>query len=247
MNPYFDIRGLDHPFTLFDWQHDLALLLILLAVLLLCFQRAKLREPAANRAFRFTLAALLLVSELSLESWQAYEGAWTLDFSLPLQLCSLSLLLAVVMLLTKSYRVFEFMFLAGLGGALQAILTPDLGHYAFPHFRTFEFFVGHGAVVVACFFMVFVEGYRPTAGSIWRSLAALNVVALVVYALDLLTGGNYMFLTHKPDNASLLDFLGPWPWYILSLEGVALAMHLLLWAPFALLRPQTQNENPSDT
>ncbi|MBL0387563.1 TIGR02206 family membrane protein [Tumebacillus sp. ITR2] len=239
MNPNWSIHGLDHPFILFDWHHDLALLLILAAVLLTYIYRKKLRGPSANLRFRVVLAALLLLCEISLESWQAYEGAWTLDFSLPLQLCSISLLLAILMLLSKSYRLFEFMFLAGLGGALQALLTPDLGNYAFPHFRTFEFFIGHGAVVVACFFMVFVERYRPTFGSVWRSFAALNVLALVVYGLDLLTGGNYMFLAHKPSNASILDVLGPWPWYLLSLEGVALAMHLLFWAPFALLKKKT--------
>jgi uncharacterized membrane protein YwaF len=31
-----------------------------------------------------------------------------------------------------------------------------------------------------------------------------------------------------------MDFLGPWPWYILSLEGVLLAFCLILYAPFAI-------------
>jgi hypothetical integral membrane protein (TIGR02206 family) len=241
MNPYFDIHGLRHPFVLFDWQHDLAMLLILTAVLLVYALRKKLREPLANRSFRFALAAVLLLSEIALESWQAYQGAWTVDYALPLQLCSISLLLSIVMLLSKSYRLFEFLFLAGLGGAMQAIVTPDLGNYAFPHFRTFEFFLAHGAIVVACFFMVFVEGYRPTFGSVWRSLAALNVLALAVYGLNRLTGGNYMFLAHKPYTASILDLLGPWPWYILSLEGLALTMHLLFWAPFLFIKSNSKN------
>lgn len=243
MTPYLDLHGLDHPFVLFNWQHTFSLLLILLAVLLVFFYRTKLRRPTANRRFRYSLAAVLLASETLLETWQAYEGGWSLDSSLPLQLCSLSLLLSVVMLLNKSYRLFEFLFLAGLGGALQAIVTPDLGFYSFPHFRTFEFFIGHGAIVVACFFMVFVEGYRPTFGSVWRSLLLLNALALVMYGVDLLVGGNYLFLAHKPSNASILDFLGPWPWYLLSLEGVALAMHLLFFAPFLFLR--TPSKNPS--
>ncbi|PWK14507.1 TIGR02206 family membrane protein [Tumebacillus permanentifrigoris] len=241
MNPYFSIHGLDHPFHLFNWQHNLAMFLLLVAVLIVYTLRQKLREPLPNRWFRYVIAAVLALSEIALESWQAAQGDWSIDFSLPLQLCSISLLLSIVMMLNKSYRLFEFLSLAGLGGALQAIITPDLGNYAFPHFRTFEFFIGHGAIVLACFFMVFVEGYRPTLGSVWRSLAALNVLAVLIYGLDLLIGGNYMFLVHKPSNASILDLMGPWPWYILSLEGLALAMHLLLFAPFFLLKSYSKN------
>jgi uncharacterized membrane protein YwaF len=43
-----------------------------------------------------------------------------------------------------------------------------------------------------------------------------------------------MFIAHKPETASLMDMLGPWPWYILSLELVGLAVSLLLYSPFGL-------------
>ena len=49
----------------------------------------------------------------------------------------------------------------------------------------------------------------------------LNVLAAVVFTVNLVTGGNYMFLRIKPTTGSLLDYLGPYPWYILSLEGVS--------------------------
>ena len=33
---------------------------------------------------------------------------------------------------------------------------------------------------------------------------------------------------------SLIDVLGPWPWYILALEGVGLVLFFLLYLPFAI-------------
>lgn len=49
-----------------------------------------------------------------------------------------------------------------------------------------------------------------------------------------LLGSNYMFIARKPDDPSLIDVLGPWPWYILSLEAVGLAICFILYLPFAI-------------
>jgi uncharacterized membrane protein YwaF len=50
--------------------------------------------------------------------------------------------------------------------------------------------------------------------------------------INKLVDGNYMFLSHKPDSASLLDVLGPYPWYILSMEGLLLSLSLMVWFIF---------------
>lgn len=63
-------------------------------------------------------------------------------------------------------------------------------------------------------------------------MIALNCYALVVGAVNANWGWNYGYLCRKPSGPSLLDYLGPWPWYLLSLELVALAMFLLLELPW---------------
>ena len=39
---------------------------------------------------------------------------------------------------------------------------------------------------------------------------------------------------YKPVGPSLLDFLGPWPWYLLSMELIGLVLVVLLYLPFAV-------------
>ena len=151
---------------------------------------------------------------------------------LPLHLCSLFVFLSAVMLVTRSYPIFEFAYFLGIGGALQALITPDAGIYGFPHFRFIQTMLSHGLIVSAALYMLIVENYRPT----WRSLGKValwgNVYMLVVFGLNLLLGSNYMYLAHKPATASAIDFLGPWPLYLLWLELIALALFLLMALPF---------------
>lgn len=49
-----------------------------------------------------------------------------------------------------------------------------------------------------------------------------------------LLGSNYLLIAYKPDVASLLTLLAPWPWYILEFEGIGLLMFLILYLPFAI-------------
>ena len=60
-------------------------------------------------------------------------------------------------------------------------------------------------------------------------MIALNSYAIAVGAIDRAMGWNYGYLCRKPAVPSLLDYLGPWPWYLVSLEGVALLTFLLLF------------------
>ena len=57
------------------------------------------------------------------------------------------------------------------------------------------------------------------------------VYAVVVGLIDWAVDGNYFYLRSKPPG-SLLDVLGPWPWYILGGAGIAALMYWLLDLPY---------------
>ncbi|WP_082882777.1 YwaF family protein [Paenibacillus swuensis] len=205
---------------------------MVIAIFILFQSRNWLKQGNHRRNGRYVIACILIVCESSLNVWYITEGTYRLRSTLPLELCSISLYLCVLMLFTKSRTIFQIVYFTGLGGALQALLTPALA-YAYPNYRFMEFFIAHIAIILAVLYMVWVEGYRPKLFSVALAMIFLNVLLVVVGFMNRITGGNYMFIARKPETASLLDVLGPYPWYLLSLEGVALLMFLLLYLPFS--------------
>lgn len=231
MEKFFTQSG--SPFEMYSIQHSMALLIILTVMVAVIRYRTDLRHTKRNRIFRYGLALLLLVLHISLHIWYISSGSWTTVQALPLHLCTLTLLLSILLLVFCNYYLYEFVFFAGTLGALQALITPVLD-IAFPHFWYFYFFIGHGGIIVTAVFMTAVEGFRPTWISIRRTILWLNILMVVVIPINKITGANYMFLARKPETPSLLDFLGPWPWYILSLEVIALLLCILLYLPFII-------------
>jgi hypothetical integral membrane protein (TIGR02206 family) len=113
----------------------------------------------------------------------------------------------------------------------MAILTPNLWE-PFPSFGTVQFFVAHGLIVAGALFLAWSKLARPRRWSVGRAMLGVNLFAACVGIFDAVYKTDYMYLRAKPQNASMLDFLGPWPWYIVAAEGVALVIFLLLYLPF---------------
>ncbi len=226
----------DYPgpsFRLFGPGH-LAALGIVAAVCVSFLALRRARDERWKSRVRVGLALLQLASESSWQLWTLLFDRWSVRNMLPLHLCSLFAWLGAVMLLTRSYRIFEFAYFLGIGGALQALLTPDLGIYGFPHFRAIQSFVGHGCVLAAPIFMAVVEGYRPTLRSLGRVVVWTNLSMAAVFVVNRLLGSDYMYINGKPESRSILDALGPWPWYILAMEALGMAMISLLYIPYAV-------------
>ena len=50
----------------------------------------------------------------------------------------------------------------------------------------------------------------------------------MVAGVDHLTGGDYLYLASPPPTFSLLNVLGPWPWYIGSMIVLGVAVLVVL-------------------
>ncbi|NLK97383.1 MAG: TIGR02206 family membrane protein [Epulopiscium sp.] len=231
MKDFFGIQYQGEAFKAFSYAHISTILIILSVITLIYRFREKLREDRINQYIRYTMGTILLIQQSLLYLWYHANGLWSFAVSLPLNLCEAAVILCIVLLFTQSKWVYEVLYFWAMCGVLSAIITPDLG-YNFPHFMFYHFFITHGLVVIAVLFMTFVNRYRPQRNSIGKVLIITNLYMIFVAFVNIFTGGNYLFLRQKPSAFSIMDYLGPWPWYILSLEGIALIGFILAYLPF---------------
>ncbi len=197
------------------------------------------RRAGSGRRVRgvcLVLAGVLVANELL---YLAYGLAvapleeWARRF-LPLHVCGVAIFLTAWTLVKRSQYVYEIAYFWGLGGTVQAILTPSLTEgEGFPTYWFFAFFIAHGLTVVGVAFATWGLRLRPKRGAVLRVVLVTNLYLLLVAGVNRLLGANYMFLCRPPAGASPFFFL-PWPWYLLLLEVVGFGFVLLLCLPFVL-------------
>jgi len=233
------------PFVLFEQAH-LAILLII-ACVNLWMLRFRGASESTLKAVRWTMAIVLWVNEAAWHVWNLYLGTWNIQTMLPLHMCSVLIWLSGFMLVFRNYQIYEFVYFLGIGGGLQALLTPDVGIYNFPHFRFLQAFISHGLLVTSGIYMTTVEGFRPTWKSILRVVVLANIYMVIIFFLNSAIGSNYMMVNGKPNLKSILDLLPAWPYYLIYVEVIAIITFLLLYLPFMIKDRRTRRVSaPAD-
>lgn len=193
------------------------------------------RRPASEPAVRVALAGFLLAGAtgyVAIEWRLGILSAW--DF-LPLHLCDFAIFVAAFALLTRRQGAVELIWFWALTGTLLAVLTPAVDG-RFPEWRWLLYFAMHGGVIAAAIVLVLGCGIRPRPGAMWRAFGWTAAYAAVVAIIDFVTGANFLWLRTKPPQPTLLDWLGPWPVYILAAGAIGLAGFHLLALPFRVGR-----------
>jgi len=195
------------------------------------------RRPAAIwiRGTRVGLAVILLTLLLG-ELWLAVRGGWfVLAVLLPLQLCDLAVLLAVAALISLRRVLLDLLYFWAFSGTLMATITPDLAR-GFPSLDFVVFFGLHGLVLVSVALLTFGLGLVPARGAWWRAFLITAAYAGAVGVLNLVLKMNFLYLCHKPTGPTLLDYMGPWPVYVLTGAALALGLFYVLDLPLRRLR-----------
>jgi hypothetical integral membrane protein (TIGR02206 family) len=182
-------------------------------------------------AVGISLGLLLLALEGGWFLWLVLKHSWDVYYGLPLQLTDATILLNSYIALTRNQSAFDVTYYWSLTALPLAMITPDVAE-AFQDIFTIVFFAAHGLAVTITLFLLWSGTMRPRPGSFGRSLLALNAFAAFVFVFNAAFDTNYMYLMTKPEQPSPLDYMGPWPIYILAGEVLAILMFWLLSLPY---------------
>jgi hypothetical integral membrane protein (TIGR02206 family) len=222
------MRTVEHEFIPYGPSH-LTIIGILVAVsmLLVWLGRTRPADTAEWHSKWFALAILAFTIPLQL------TVLITTNFNpqreLPVQLCDIAAFVAPYALWTKRPWATAATYFWALTLVPQAVITPDL-RSDFPSPIFVLFWGMHLLVVWAAVYLTWGLRITPT----WRSfrfVAALTAGWLVsVFALNQLLGTNYGYVNAKPRAATILDYLGPWPYYVFAeVVIVAVVWALMTW------------------
>lgn len=222
----FEMFGTDHLMVLFVFG--------LIACGSIIFANRKLNESQKTK-LGLALACIPLISVISRMGMMAYLGKFDIKADLPFFLCRVMSFLAIYVMLSRNRFWLGVLYFWIIVGTVNATITPDLAN-GFPHYDFILYFSNHAGLVVLAFYIALV--YKPDikVRDMINTFVITNVFLIVVHLINMGLDANYMYTMKKPPTASLMDYLGPWPWYLLSGQVLAVGLMILGYLPFLIHR-----------
>jgi hypothetical integral membrane protein (TIGR02206 family) len=231
------------PFSLAHWAAMAATAAA--AIYMVRLNRSPLVSPQRKHRANVILG-VTLVTAVTLDpvlTWVRYgddpslASRLTRENSLPLYLCDVVSLVLAWALIKRRQRFAEIGYLWGMAGTVQGLITPTL-YWGWENPEYYAFFAQHGGVPVAALTLAFgTEELKPLPGALSRAIFWSWIYMAAVYGLNWLLEANYGFLNAKPAVATLFDYMGPYPWYLLTLQAIAFSLYALLLLPFRNAQP----------
>lgn len=221
-------------FTAYGTSHLVAIaVLVVGAALLVVLGRGRRDSDPDDRFGKLFAAAILLVT-VPLQIVYFTPDYWSVSRTLPVQLCDLASITAAYALWTHRWWATALTYYWGLTLTPQAIATPDLAA-TFPEPVFLLYWAMHIGTIWAAVYLTWGRGLTPDWRGYRVAIAVTAVWAVGVFVLNLLLDTNYGYLNDKPGSASILDLLGPWPWYLAAEIVLVAGVWALATWPWAAL------------
>ena len=213
-------------FTLFSTEHFWFIGGGFLGILALTMVSAFLPK---YKFAQFSAVVILLIKLAELSYRHIYVGEPIYSL-LPLHMCNLTLIIAILTMLTKSQKLFQLTYFWCLG-ALFAVITPDI-KYSFPHPLTLSFYITHFYLLFAAIYGILFFNFKPTFKGWINAFITLNIFAFIIFFINKKLGTNYLYVNRIPNFSSPLDYFGQWPYYIIVVEVIYLILTYGIYYPF---------------
>jgi hypothetical integral membrane protein (TIGR02206 family) len=150
--------------------------------------------------------------------------------NLPLQLCDFAWIPVAWALLTRHRLALALAYFWGLTLALQALVQPTLDE-AFPDPNFFAFWGKHVLLVWGAVYATLTLRQGPDWRAYRLAVVATSAWLALAMSVNALLDTNYGYFNAKPDG-TVLDYLGPWPVYVLAEMAIVLVGWALITLPW---------------
>ena len=208
------------PFIFFGISHVLSIILFLVLSLSIPYLAKKYLDENQQFLLGKVIGFMVLVGYFSWVILEMLAGSFSLKLHLPFHLCRTANILIFIVLFFRSYLAYEIVFFWGLT-VIHAVITPDITQ-GFPHYHFVRYWLTHQLMIIGIIYATFVYDIRPHKKSIYKSFVALLLFFLITIPVNLLLDANYFWICGKPPVGTVLDYFGPWPWYLVVATLLAL-------------------------
>ena len=149
---------------------------------------------------------LQAIQLIALYSWY-WINQFPLSESLPFYHCRLAMF--VVLLLPGVSKVKQYFAVLGTFGTLAAFVYPVPDPYPFPHIAILSFIFGHLALFGNSLIYL-LKDYDASLLDFKRILVITSSLNALIFVVNLMTGGDYGFLTKPPlvgDHGLLVNYI----------------------------------------
>ena len=200
---------------------------------------AKNLKNTHKKTLTLSLASIFIFEFIFMDWYHIFiDNSWSMQDSLPLHLCSIMWFFCIYLFLTKKQWVFEMVLFIGMPGGIHSLLTPELPHGS-DLLHKIDFFIGHGGLILAPFYAIFVLNMWPRKHAWWQTFLKLQVLVMLAGTVNYIVESNYMYLMHPPiaDNPLIPSedsFFGQGKRYILIFELAVIVHATIINLPFWL-------------
>ena len=220
------------PFVIFGNAHLITLFIII--AIAIVFPLIVKKRPVSQVIL---ITKIMGVSLISLEFIKPLIWHYSMNFPwielVPIHMCNLSTLFIGIFLITKKRLFFEVAFFWGIGGGINALITPDIPN-SFPDPQYILFFFGHGLLIIAIAYACISLANRPTLNSVKNGIYFSLITLPVIYFINKILGppANYWYLGSKPVGDSILNLFPAPPLHIPVLIIIGVILFFLIYSPY---------------
>ncbi|WP_298761794.1 TIGR02206 family membrane protein [uncultured Psychroserpens sp.] len=222
-----------------SWEHVLPIVMAVVFTITL-IRYARTISTEKQQHFIHLIAVFISITVVAFHVYHIILGDYDFKNDLPLYLCSLLGVIIPVYTYYKRYWMFEILVFWIIAGTLQAVITPDISE-GFPSLDYFRYWIVHLGLLIVIFYSVFVFRLKPKLKSVFKSFFALQIYVILMISANFLLDSNYFYLNSKPESASVLDYFGEWPYYIIICQLIIIPLFLIIYLPFYFRRNHLAN------